>query len=106
MNKTIPSRNPRCTETVCCSSNVASLTISRHQVYITYSNTKNPSSANCPPPKNLFIYKTVPEVIKNAPKEATNGQGLGSTKCQLCFVFRYLKRILFSMFAKVFEKKK
>ena len=105
MNKIIPNRKPRCTETVCCSSKVASLTISRHQVYITYNRTKKPSNANCPPPKNLFIYSTVPEVIKNAPKEATKGQGLGSTKCQLCFVFKYLKRILFCIFTKVFEKK-
>ena len=68
--------------------------ISRHQVYITYSNTKSPTNASELPPKNLFMYNTVPKVIKNAPKEATNGQGLGSTKCQLCFVFKYLKRIL------------
>jgi hypothetical protein len=71
--------------------------MSRHQVYITYKIIKKPIKANWPPPKNLFIYSTVPEVIKNAPKEATNGQGLGSTKCQLCFVFIYLKQVLFSM---------
>jgi hypothetical protein len=35
------------------------------------------------------MYNTVPKVRKNAPKDATNGQGLGSTKCQLCFVFKY-----------------
>ena len=44
------------------------------------------------------MYSTVPDVMKNAPKEATNGQGLGSTKCQLCFVFKYLKRVLFAIF--------
>jgi hypothetical protein len=80
---------------VCCCSNVASLTISRHQTYITYNKIKYPTEANWPPPKNLFIYNTAPEVMKNAPKEATNGQGLGSTKCQLCFVFKYLKSFLF-----------
>jgi len=84
INKIIPNRKPRWTDTVCCSSNVASLMMSRHQVYITYKRTKKPIKANWPPPKNLFIYNTVPEVIKNAPKDANNGQGLGSTKCQLC----------------------
>lgn len=59
---------------------------------------KKPRKANCPPPKNLFMYKTVPEVIKNAPKEATKGQGLGSTKCQLCLVFIYLKQVLFIIY--------
>jgi len=98
INRIIPSLKPRCTDTVCCSSNVASLTMSRHQVYITYNSIKNPTNASCPPPKNLFIYNTAPEVIKNAPREATNGQGLGSTKCQLCFVFKYLKRILLLIF--------
>ena len=98
INKIIPNLKPRCTEIVCCSSNVASLIMSRHQVYITYNNRKNPINASWLPPKNLFIYKTAPEVIKNAPKEANNGQGLGSTKCQLCFVFRYLKRILLFIF--------
>jgi len=89
MNKIIPNRKPLWTGAVCCSSNVASLTISRHQVYITYNKTEKPINASCPPPKNLFIYNTVPKVIKNAPKDATNGHGLGSTKCQLCFVFKY-----------------
>ena len=97
MNRIMPNRKPRWTETVCWSSNVASLTISRHQVYITYSKMKKPNKASWPPPKNLFIYKTVPDVMKNAPRDATNGQGLGSTKCQLCFVFMYLKQNLFSM---------
>jgi len=82
INKIIPNLKPRCTEIVCCSSNVASLIMSRHQVYITYNNRKNPINASWLPPKNLFIYKTAPEVIKNAPKEANNGQGLGSTKNQ------------------------
>jgi len=99
INKIIPNRKPRWTGTVCCSSNVASLTMSRHQVYITYNNTKKPIKASWPPPKNLFIYSTVPKVIKNAPRDATNGQGLGSTKCQLCFVFKYLRRVSF-LFAK------
>jgi hypothetical protein len=98
INKIIPNLKPRCTEIVCCSSNVASLIMSRHQVYITYNNRKNPINASWLPPKNLFIYKTAPEVIKNAPKEANNGQGLGSTKCQLCLVFKYLKRILLVIF--------
>lgn len=97
INKTMPKRKPRCTEAVCWSSNVASLTISRHQVYITYKIIEKPIKANCPPPKNLFMYNTVPEVIKNAPREAVSGQGLGSTKCQLCFVFIYLKQVLFSI---------
>ena len=35
MNKIIPNLRPLCTAKVCCSSNVASRTISRHQVYIT-----------------------------------------------------------------------
>jgi len=39
INKIIPNLKPRCTEIVCCSSNVASLIMSRHQVYITYNNT-------------------------------------------------------------------
>jgi hypothetical protein len=53
------------------------------------------------------MYRTVPEVIKNAPKDATNGQGLGSTKCQLCFVFKYIRRLysiertLFLFFSKI-----
>jgi hypothetical protein len=46
INKIIPSLKPRCTDIVCCSSNVASLTMSRHQVYITYSNIKNPINAS------------------------------------------------------------
>jgi len=88
INKIIPNRKPRWTGAVCWSSKVASLTMSRHQIYITYNNTKNPTSASCPPPKNLFMYNTVPKVIKNAPKDATNGQGLGSTKWKLCLVFK------------------
>ena len=98
INKIIPNRKPRWTDAVCWSSKVASRTISRHQVYITYKITKKPTRANWPPPKNLFIYSTLPKAKKNAPKEATKGQGLGSTKCQLCFVFIYLKEILFSIY--------
>ena len=94
INRIIPNLKPRWTEAVCWSSNVASLTISRHQVYITYKTIKKPIKASWLPPKNLFMYNTVPVVIKNAPKEATKGQGLGSTKCQLCLVFTYLKSFL------------
>jgi len=105
INRIMPNRKPLWTDAVCWSSKVASLTISRHQVYITYKTIKNPIKASWPPPKNLFIYSTVPEVIKNAPKEATRGQGLGSTKCQLCFVLIYLKQILFSICGYNFWKK-
>ena len=37
----------------------------------------------------MCIYKTPPEVKIKAPKAAIKGQGLGSTKCQGCFVFIY-----------------
>ena len=42
-----------------------------------------PVKHSFPPPAKLCMYSTAPEVIKKAPKEATNGQGLGSTKCQV-----------------------
>jgi len=95
INKIIPSLNPRCTENVCCSSKVASRIMSRHQVYITYKTVKKPVTNKRPPPEKLCIYKTPPEVMKKAPNEATKGQGLGSTKCHECLVFKYLNCSLF-----------
>jgi len=39
--------------------------------------------------------------MKNAANEATKGQGLGSTKCQVCCVLKYLN---FSLLYRFFDK--
>jgi hypothetical protein len=80
MNKIIPILSPICTSFVCCPSNVPSLIISLHQVYITYKIITNPVSTKVNPPIKLCINITMPDVKEKAPIAATKGQGDGSTK--------------------------
>jgi len=65
---------------VCCPSKVPSLIISRHQQNIMNKIIQKPPCANAPPPLYPCMYIAVPTVSIKAESEATNGQGLGSTK--------------------------
>ena len=80
INKSTPSLKPFWTTAVWWPSKVASRIISLHHVYITYRIIENPVKNSSHPPMNLCMYNTKPVVNENAPREATKGHGLGSTK--------------------------
>lgn len=84
INKKTPYRRPFWTMPVWWPSKVASLVTSRHQRNIVKKSREKLLTNNKVAPWYACTYITIPVAQKNADKEATKGQGLGSTRWKGC----------------------
>jgi len=79
INRIIPKRSPSCTAVVCCPSNVASRTTSRHQILALIVVIISPRKNRTRPPLKLCMCLVRPNTIKKAENPVASGHGLGST---------------------------